>query len=66
MNSKIACHYDDHDYHADNVKYVHFFAPIERTLVPRQWFILIPEQTVSAYSVERKRQMHPAETIERM
>ena len=29
MHSKIACDYYDHDHYADNVKYVHFFAPNE-------------------------------------
>jgi hypothetical protein len=29
MHSKIARDYNDHDYYANNVKYVHYFVPIE-------------------------------------
>ena len=28
MQSKIAGDYDDHDHYADNVKDIHYFAPI--------------------------------------
>jgi hypothetical protein len=34
MHSKIARDYDNHDYYADNVKYVHYFVPIELRLSP--------------------------------
>ncbi len=59
MHSKITCHYDDHDYYADNVKYVHFFTPIETTVVSRQLFILIPSGRSRRKGAERKRQMLP-------
>jgi hypothetical protein len=34
MHSKIARDYDNNDYYADNVKYVHYFVPIELGLSP--------------------------------
>jgi len=29
MHSEIACDHNDHDHHADDVKDIHCFAPIE-------------------------------------
>jgi CspA family cold shock protein len=46
--SEKACDHNDHDHYTDDVKNIHYFAPIEATLALAQlhWCVLVPDLVI--------------------
>jgi hypothetical protein len=55
MQPKKSCDYNDHDHYADNVKNIHWFAPIEATpaIVQQRPGFLVPTEVILAVARSR-------------
>jgi hypothetical protein len=55
MQAEKSCDYNNHDHYADDVKYIHFLAPIEETLAlgQQRWRVLVPIKSFSTVARSR-------------